>query len=344
MTAGLALACGEVPWERAVIEAAGASDGFHLQRRYVDATTLVADAKAGTLAPILIMSPALRGFDERTLRSLADAGSRPLIVLDSIRPAWLDASDLRCRELVGLHWPALLDALLVDAAPAPKAPTGSAAQVTVFVGAGGGAGTSTLAWAATREAPDVLLIDAAERPVLGFLAGADAASNTLGSVIAGLRAGEHRDPRFLALDRRVHSLRPGADDEFTDRDVELLLDTAQAQGLHLVVDAGSWPCRGFAAGLLSRATRVVVVASACPPGILALARVVPQCSAPTDVVLNRFRDSLARGPRGRVAIADLVERLCGARPRIVEDAVSAFDGAWLRGDWATPAKSIPTLL
>lgn len=344
MTAGLALACGEVPWERDVIEAAGESDGLHLQRRYVDAASLVADAKAGVLAPMLIMSPALRGFDERALQSLAGAGARPIIVLDGIRPTWLDVSDPRCRELAEVRWPQLLEALLIDAAPAQQVPTSRPVPITVFIGVGGGAGTTSLAWIAALAAPDALLLDAAERPALGFLAGVDAASNTLAGLIDRLRAGERLDPRSVAIDRRVHTLRPGVDEEFTDGDVELLLDAAQPHGVQLVVDAGTWPCRPFAAGLLSRATRVVVVASACPPGILALSRVAPQFSGQTaSVVLNRFRDTLARGPRGRMAIADLVERMCGARPHIVEDATAAFDGAWLRGDWAVASRSVPSL-
>lgn len=345
MTTQLALACGEVPWERSAIEAVEQQESLQLHRRYVDTASLVADARSGTLAPIVVMSPALRGFEERAIRALAASDVRLVIVLDSIRPPWLDGSGLDCRELAAIRWSSLLASLAADV-PASTTPLpGDSGRITVFLGAGGGVGTTSLAWIAARASADRILLDAAERPSLAFLAGADASSNTLVTLVRRLREDGAVDPRSVAIDGRVLTLEPDAHLELSERDVDPLLDAVHAHGLHLVVDAGSLRGTGFAAALVARASTTVLVAAASPPGILALAHALPLPDDRTAVVLlNRFRDSLGRGARGRTAASGLVERVCGVRPYLVEDAVDAFDRAWLHGDWTSLADSVPALL
>lgn len=342
MKAAVALACGEVPWERSIIEAIEGSPFLQVQRRYVDASTLLADARAGLLTPAVLMSPALRGFDDKPLRALAAAGIRPVVVLDTIRPDWLPGSGLECVELANVNWPELLESLVVDTPSVAPDTTGQGADVTVFVGAGGGVGVSSLAWITASRSEHLLLVEAAAAPALAFLAGEDAASNTLRTLTDRLRIDASADPRVDAVRGNVHTLRHGAAEELSAHDAQLLLESAHRHGVRLIVDAGALPCASFPAALLAQASRVVLVASACPTGILALAQTLPTVvDRPHVVVLNRLRDSLAPGTRGRVAIGNLVERTCGARPIIVDDAVAAFDRGWLHGDWTTPAQTLP---
>lgn len=335
----IALACGEVPWEREVIDAVAQSPAVRLDRRYVDVGAPGVDAKAGTLAQVVIMSPALRGFDAKPVLALASA-AHIVVLLDSIRPPWLAGAALDCRELVATHMPSLIDELaalpLSGASTSVVARSETGADIVVFTGTGGGVGTTSLAWLEFGRQPAAVIVDAASAPALGFLAGSEAGTSSLIDALAALRRGGDGEVLGPEPAARVLSVATPDVDLLGTAEADYLLDVLQQRSVPVIVDAGAPPLSAFAQALIARATQCVVVTSASPMGLLRIPQTMAQITAPSSrLVVNRFRDSLARGPRARAAIRDLVERTCGARPLLLDEDALGFDRAWIRGDWQT---------
>lgn len=344
MTASLALACGEVPWERDILEAIGERPGLAVAKRYVDIGALAADAKSGTLAPVLLMSPAVRGFDAKPVLALAASGVHLVVVLDTVRPPWLDDSGLDCRERSELQLPSLLDELegFATLGPTARPDDGVTGRITVFAGVSGGVGVSSLAWIASLRRPSALLIEAhSDAPLLGFLCGADASTATLLDALAAQSPlVEH------GIDRRVLTLPLAGAPQLGEREAVLLADMATAQFSDTIVDAGPISSSTFADGLLDRAQRLVLVATAAPSGVLRLPGALERVrrgGLDITLVVNRFRESAAGSTHARAAIRGLVERSCGLTPVFIDED-PAFDAGWLDGDWRPLLASVDRLV
>ena len=138
-----ALALGEVAWERELLAAAAGREDIELVRRHVDA----AGALREVGAEVLLVSPALRGFDEKSLAALRRGPMRIVLLLDTVRPPWLSSCDVEQREVAGMDLVALFDDLATGGVlQAPTIPLREA-RITAFAGTGGGVGTTTLACA-----------------------------------------------------------------------------------------------------------------------------------------------------------------------------------------------------
>lgn len=344
MTTALALACGEVPWERDILEAIGQRPGFVVAKRYVDVGTLLADAKSGALAPVLLMSPAVRGFDAKPVLAVAATGVHIVVVLDSVRPPWLTTSGLDCRERTELHLPSLFEEfetyVMPDAGLAVDADPGG--RVTVFAGVSGGVGVSSLAWIQSLRQPEALLVDAhTTQPLLGFLCGADADDATLLDALA-----TRSTQPACGSGRHVLTLPLGGAPELGEREASILVEAATAQYGETIVDAGPIGVSAFADALLERAHRLVLVATAAPSGVLRLPGALERVrrdGLEVTLVVNRFRESAAGSRHARVAIRGLVERSCGLSPVFVDEDPE-FDAGWLDGEWCKPLASVGRLV
>jgi hypothetical protein len=347
VTLSLALACGEVPWERELLEAVGQSAGFSMARRYVDVDTLARDAGSGGLGGVVLMSPAVRGFDAKPVLAVAASGAYVVVLLDTIRPPWLATSGLDCRERGEVHFATLLDELVRYAGSDAPEPAGGATRgaVTVFAGVGGGVGVSTLAWIDALRRPDALLVDAhVTHPSLGFLCGADADSATLLRSIAELS----RDPDARLQDhvvaQRVLTLPLAGAEGFGEREATMLVDAAAEQYAEVVLDAGDLAGAVVSDGLWDRVQRLVLVTTAAPMGLVRLPGAIDTVrrdGLEINVVVNRFRESVASSSRAKSAIRGLVERSCGLTPMFVDEDSASFDHAWLRGDWQLVEQVVP---
>ena len=109
MRTGLALGCGEVSWEREIVQLASQHAELAISRRYVDVSSMVQDQQSGTLGSVLLLSPALRGFDAKPVLALAAGGTQMIVLLDTVRPPWLLGSELDVREVSEVHFPTLVD-------------------------------------------------------------------------------------------------------------------------------------------------------------------------------------------------------------------------------------------
>ena len=347
MTAGLALACGEVPWEREVLEAIAQSAEPAAARRYVDMGALAQDAGSGALGAVVLMSPAVRGFDAKPVHAVVASGAHVVVLLDTIRPPWLADSGLDCRELVSVHFPSLVDELVRYADAGDQATDAAGAQgvITVFAGVGGGVGTTTLAWIHAQRHAESLVIDAHEtHPSLGFLCGADASSSTLLQASSALLSDQDAQLRAHAIEGRFLTLPLGGSGELGERDASMLADACTEQASHTIVDAGALGDSTLGEALLGRARRLVLVTTGTPMGMVRLPGAVERSrreGLDITVVVNRFRESLASSGRAKSAVRGLAERSCGLVPVFIDDEPALFDHAWLSGDWRQVAKGVP---
>lgn len=350
MMAGLALACGEVPWEREILEAISQRQDLTVAKRYVDVGALTADAKVGTLGSVLLMSPAVRGFDAKPVLALAASGVHIVVVLDTVRPPWLSASGLDCRERSQLHLPTLLDDLerRANATASVTAETESSGRLTVFAGVSGGVGVTSLAWLESLRQPASLLVDAhTALPLLGFLCGAAATTSTLLDAVNALERGSQESLAHFGIGGRMLTLPLGGAPELGEREAGLLVAAATSEFANTMIDAGPLRMSTFADALVDRAQRLVLVATAAPSGVLRLPGAldgVRRDGLEVTLVVNRFRESAAGSKHARTAIRGLVERSCGLSPVFVDDDPQGFDTAWLDGDWRGPLNAVARLV
>lgn len=334
----LCLACGEVQWERALLEALRDADETIEIHRFVDLDSLVAHVRRSSSTVFVVMSPALRGFAAKPIEALAGSGTRIVIIRDSVRPPWLDSSALDIRERDGLHFAAFAPELVQLARTETSAgdQESEGGCITVFVGSSGGVGVTTLAWLYAQSRAGSLLVDGnTAQPLCGFLAGADASSATLMSALATLL--HQPDARIGdAPPARVLTLPVDGEGGLAARDADILLSAAAAQYAEVVIDAGVVGGSPFASACLERADRVVLVTTAEPRGVLRLPtamRVVRREGLDVTVIVNRLRDSAVGSRHARSALRSLTERTCDATPRFVDDDPQQFDAAWIDGDW-----------
>lgn len=344
MTVSLAIACGEVGWERDLLAQAQEREDVAVAKRYVDMVGIERDERAGALPHVVVMSPALRGFLEKPVRSLA-MHAYVVVLVDSIRPPWLAASGLDCRDIVGLDVDALLAELATIVEPRAQIPREVPAMgaVTAFVGVGGGVGTTTLALLHARSHPDAVLIDGdATQPALGFMLGRSSTDCGLGEAMG--REHTAGDLRALAGEDRVLTLSRATGATIGGAEMQRMLDVAAEQFPEVVVDAGSQsPLRD---AILERCDRLVVVAAATPLGIVRLCSDGARNQHPLGgvaVIVNRFRDSALGSGTAAGALRALVEAEVGLRPTLVADDTAAFDQAWLDGDWRRLQSLLPCL-
>ncbi len=345
MRVPIAVACGEVVWERELLALAGRGGVLEVAKRYVDVAGIERDLQAGALPRAIVMSPALRGFVEKPVTALATA-THLVVLMDSIRPPWLAGSGLDCRDVDGLDLDGLLDELATWAdgpVAVPPRDDPELGVVTAFMGISGGVGTSSLAHLYAQATPHALLLDAdARRPSLGFLLGRAAAVPGLFEAIHGDVAAA--DLTRLAGAERVLSLAPGEADGIATADLLRLLDEAVRCFPEVIVDTGS--DSPWLEALLARCDRVVVVAAATPLGVVRLCSDVNRLPRPLGgmaVVANRARDSAIGSSRWMSVVRNLIEAEIGVDPQFVSDRVEAFDQAWLDGNWQVLEGALPHL-
>lgn len=349
MKQGLALGCGEVPWEREIVQLASQHDELTIARRYVDVPSMVQDLRSGVLGSVLLLSPAVRGFDAKPVMALAEAGAQMVVLLDTVRPPWLLASDLDVREVAEVHFPTLVDELARRSrADAPmlddRLGTG---VITAFAGVSGGVGVTSLAWLHAQRHSGSLLIDGhTALPLLGFLCGEDATSATLLDATHALET----DPGVRLSDHAarggVLTLPLAGEFGLGEREAELVLAAAAAQYAHTVIDLGPLDTSPFAAAVIARSHQLVLVSTAAPSGVLRLPAALAQvrrAGLDITVVINRLRESAAGSRQARAAIRGLVERSCDTTPTFVDDDSALFDAAWLDGNWQRAMAVVPAL-
>jgi len=292
MTVRCGFALGEVPWERELLDVASATVGLTVSRRYVDAEGILRDN--ANVPDVILASPALRGFSAKAVRALTAANVRVVIIVDSIRPPWLTDAGLPVVERHGMDVAALFDEL----AEAPSRRT-TPVERTVFVGTGGGVGTTTLACAFAAHTPNTRF---AEGP-----GARSAAALLLGAAHPGVRAIGDLDA------------------------VDPLASALQDDAHHLIIDGGALA----ETGTWVEDARMVLVTPATPLGVVRVCSVAEGLSARPSglvIVLNRVRASAVGSARGGAALRALVERATGIDPLLVPDRTELCDAAWLNGD------------
>ena len=338
MSVRIAIACGEVAWERRLLAAAADAADTEIAKRYVDVSGLERDASAGVCAPVVILSPALRGFAEKPVLALARC-AHVVVLLDSIRPPWLDSSGLDCRQLDACDFVSLFDELaaltpVLDGSGEEPTSTRSGV-VTAVMGVGGGVGTSTVALLHATARSGALLIDLdTAHPALGFMLGLPATASGLNAVAAGSTDGH---PPVVTLTAAEAG-------DLSDGELLRLLDSAAGRYQEVVVDCGAGST--LRESILLRADRIVLVAPATPLGMVRLCTVVerlPLAPGGVAVVLNRARESAVGSSHWSAVLQRMVERELGIGATLVADAVPDFDRAWLRGQWTELRGRLPAL-
>lgn len=346
MTTSIAIACGEVAWERDILAELGRHDDLEVTRRYVDVAGIERDLPAGRLPPVIIMSPALRGFVEKSVHSVSTA-THVVVLVDSIRPPWLATSALDCREVLGLDVRAFVDGLAALAqvpGPGPTQPDAGGGAITLFTGVSGGVGTTSLAHLHARSVAGALLVEAdTTHPSLAFLLGrTGSASGLADAIAAGVDAEEFAR---LAGAERALAMSPGEATDLVPADLLRLVDHVSRSGAEVVVDAGSDPL--LIDALADRCDRLVLVTAATPIGVVRACSLGPRLVRPAGgvaIIANRARDSAIGGTRWMNAVRDIVERETGIDPVFVADDVPGFDRAWLTGDWRPLDGAVPHLM
>ena len=326
MTRGILLACGEVPWERALLTAA-ADARVRVVRRLVDLGGLVQAAEADTTGATVIVSPALRDFAERGLHAVAATGRRVLVLVDDIEPPWLTGAGFATIRVDGLAWPTLFDDL-----PAATAP---AVDLRVLAGVSGGVGVTTLAAVEAARAEGSLLIDAAlARPSIAFLLGMPAASSGL---IDALERDEPVGPGVLTL-------APAAAPRVTWDALEALLLRLAPSVTRVIVDAGTVDAP-LAGPLLAAAAHPCLVSSGTPLGLLRLCTLAERADdAPVTLVVNGLRAPALGTGRADTVARRIVEEATGRTPLLLPDVSAACDAAWLRGSVRALVDVLPALV
>lgn len=331
------IACGNVAWERELLDACARAGVDHV-RRHVDAAGLLAAvAEPATVARLVITSPALRGFAERALQGVA-ALAPTVIVVDGIEPEWLAASELDIRGRADFDaetWIAAAMNASVAPLPAPATAAAPAADVTVYVGVSGGVGVTTLALEHAAAIDDCVVVEGNLRfPAL--------------AVAAGLPGDTRGWPEALEQQRPLSALHAcgsvrvmpahTADVDPGPQTFAHLLGLVPAA--RIVVDAGCLAHDGAVAAI-GLADRVVVVADASPLGMVRLCLAAPEIRAlqrPFTIVVNRVRASATGSARPGAAMSDIVRETFGVEP-VLQEQTAAFDTAWLRARW--PARAHP---
>ncbi len=317
----IGLACGEVPWEREVLEAIRKYEDSLVSKRYVDMKTIQEDVRTGIAPQVLIVSPAVRGFAEKAIDQCRSANIRVVVLLDGIRPPWLLDSSCETYEFDDVNLDELLQTALDRETALPvRIASKRDSELVAFFGVSGGVGTTSMAWlAATSSTSNWFLESNTVTPSASMLLGLDATEGTMLGALQGHDVGRILtqplcDPIALSID-----------------DVDVLRTNARL----LVVDAGSdW---ADAESLLQKAGTVVLVGDATPLGLVRLVMLIPRLVGAVDhfsVIVNRVRPGVAASKHVARAICDVVERECGVRPVLVEDDRSAFDAGWLHLDWS----------
>lgn len=327
------VAVGEVPWERELLAALGGNREVMVGRRYVDLAAIDGGDE------LLITCPSVRGFTEATVRAL-QANRRVLVIVDSIRPPWIDGADLDIRDIADVAFEALVaDCALCEPTPRLQLVRNvSRGRITGFVGVSGGVGVTTLAWMYAKHRPMSLLIDCnVDRPAVAMLVGNGARMSTLRSAIRALdRTGSvqiaehatHRTGSAAVLGLSMH-----ADDEVTADELARLLVAAAAQFPEVVLDGGALGTALLDA-VLDSIDHVVLVTVATPLGMVRLcAQSQLWTQRATTVVVNRVRASAAGSRHAATAMRNLVESELGTVPLLVPDHVLDCDRGWLQGDW-----------
>jgi len=339
------VAVGEVPWERELLTAIAANRDVQMGRRLVDIAT------TSEATDVLITCPSVRGFDQEAVLQRATQ-TRVVVLRDSIRPPWLDGSDLDVRDVVDV----MFDELIAECAqlqPTPRLQLVRAvdrAPITAFVGVSGGVGGRTLAWMYARQHPNALLIEGnVARPALGLLVGTGTRTSTLRMAVRELDRNPTADLRQLAVPQAkraaVLALALHGDDgtDVSPSDVARLLVVAAEQFPEVVIDFG--PIGGHPwEGILDHVDRLVVVATATPLGLVRLcAHSGAWSQHPTAIVVNRIRESAAGSRHVAAAMRNLVEAELGQAPTLVGDFVADCDRGWLSGHWGAMEHAVGAL-
>ncbi len=323
------VACGEVPWERALL-AAAAEESVQVVRRHVDLAGLTRAVASGTRADVVITSPALRGFDERGLHAVAAAGVRVLVLLDDIEPPWLAETGFPCIRVQGVVWAEVF----AHIEPANVEGVADEAPITVFAGVSGGVGTSSLASVHAARTPGSLLIDAALGGTsLAFLHGLASTSSTLMDALAGA----HDVPPGLL------TLAPRDAASLGAMDLEAAMARIAPDVHEVVVDAG---VIGSAAAepLVARAARVCLVGAGTPLGLVRICSAVEHLrDRELLVIVNGVRPTALGTGRPEHVARRVIEEHLGRPSIVIPFAPEAFDAAWLRGLVAPMLDVVPSL-
>lgn len=341
------VAVGEVPWERGLLTAIAVHRDVEMGRRLVDI------AAVQDPGDVLIVCPSVRGFDEAAIRRWS-ARTRVVVIRDSIRPPWLDGSDLDLREIDDV----VFDDLVSECAqfdPTPRlqlVQTSQRASITAFVGVSGGVGVTTLAWMYALQRPDALLIDCnVDRPSLALLVGNGTRTSTLRAAVRDLQRNGSVQLRDHAVKRNrsaaVLGLSMHGDDpaEVTSSAVTQLLVAAAEQFPEVVLDFGALGDHRWD-DVLDHVDRLVVVTVATPLGLVRLCSQTDAWahrSGATAIVVNRIRESAAGSRHVATAMRNLVESELGQAPTLVGDLVLDCDRGWLAGHWGAMAEALHEL-
>lgn len=335
------VAVGEVPWERGLLTAIATNRDVQMGRRLVDL------GASPDSADVLITCPSVRGFDDASVRRWSER-TRVVVLLDSIRPPWLQESELDVREVGDVRF----DELVAECAqlqPTPRlqlVQTPDRGTITAFAGVSGGVGVTTLAWMYARQHPDALIVDCnLDRPAIGLLVGNGSRTSTLRAAVRELQRGGTVDLRrhavIQARSAAVLGLALDGDDDVSAVDIAQLLVVAAEQFPEVVLDLGGDHCRDE---LLDHVDRLVVVASATPLGLVRLcAHNVLRGQHPTAIVVNRIRESAAGSRHVATAMRNLVESELGQSPTLVADLVLDCDRGWLAGHWGAMEQALGPL-
>lgn len=339
------VAVGEVPWERDLLAAIAASRDVQMGRRLVD----VAVTKDS--GDVLITCPSVRGFSENVLQQLVTQ-TRVIVLLDSIRPPWLDTSGLDIREVADVRFDELVaECALVDPTPRlqlVRAP--GRGMITAFVGVSGGVGVTTLAWMYARQRPSALLIDCnIDQPALGLLVGNGARTSTLRAASRELTHSGTVNVREHAVLRSGSAAVLGLSMQGDDRDelaapeIRRLLVAASEQFPEVVLDFGSLADHRWDS-LLDHVDRLVVVTLATPLGLVRLCSHTDAWSQHSSaIVVNRLRESAAGSRHVATAMRNLVVSEIGQAPLLVSDHVHDCDRGWLAGQWGAMEQALGDL-
>lgn len=341
------IAVGEVPWERGLLTAIAMNRDVQMGRRLVDV------ASTGDVGDVLITCPSVRGFNEDAVQRWTTQ-TRVIVLRDSIRPPWLDDSDLDVRDVDGV----VFDELVVECArvkPTPRlqlVQTSNRASITAFTGVSGGVGVTTLAWMYARQRPDALLIDCnIERPSLGLLVGNGARTSTLRAAVRELqRSGTVTIRDYAVVQQRGAavlglSLHGDDRDDVTASDINRLLVAATEQFPEVVLDFGALGDHRWDE-VLDHVDRLVVVTIATPLGLVRLCAHTDtwaQRSESTAIVVNRIRESAAGSRHVSTAMRNLVQSELGQAPTLVGDLVLDCDRGWLSGQWGAMEQALGEL-
>lgn len=339
------VAVGEVPWERGLLAAIAGNRDVEMGRRLVDITA------AKDVGELLIASPSVRGFSETAMQRW-NAAARVIVIRDSIRPPWLDDSNLDVREIDDV----LFDDLVSECArhdPTPRlrlVEKSDRAAITAFCGVSGGVGVSTLAWLYAQQQSGRLLIDCnLAQPALGLLVGSDSHSSTLSSAIRELQhtgSVQLRD-HVIARNRSAAVLtlplhQPDSDDVLPS-ELGRLLVHASEQFPEVVLDLGSL-ADARTEDVLDHIDRLVVVTTATPLGLVRLCTNAGAWSGLSSaIVVNRLRESATGSRHVATAIRSLVSGELGRTPTLVPDLVADCDRGWLVGEWGAMGREFGVL-